>query len=103
MNMEKLKYSKCPNCKKYGIGVSRGIRYHYTKVETCQYCGKKYQVNWALAFILNISIPIIWGVICLLINTYLIEIPFWIIIILFLCIYYLIIRICPMEEVKDKK
>ena len=103
MHMEKLKYSKCPNCKKYGIGVSRGIRYHHTKVETCRYCGKKYQVNYV--FINKQIIPQITGIEIFIVkaNAYIMEIPFWIIIITFLCIYYLIIRICPMEEVKDKE
>ena len=103
MNMEKLKCSKCPNCKKYGIGVSRGIGLHSTYVETCRYCGKKYKVNWALAFILKIFIPLVWVSIMLIIDTYFVNISEWLVILFGLLILYLIIRICPMEEVKDKK
>ena len=40
MDLEKIKYSKCPNCKKYGISANRGIHYHHTSVEICKYCGK---------------------------------------------------------------
>ena len=103
MDIEKIKYSKCPHCKKYGIGAFRGIGIHLTYVETCRYCGKKFQVNWALAFILSASIPIIEGIICLIINTYIIKIPMWIAIILLMISYYLVVRVCPMEEVKEKK
>ena len=61
MNFEKLKYSKCPHCKKYGIGVMRGVGKTTTYVETCKYCGKKYRVNWALAFLLKNFITFIFN------------------------------------------
>lgn len=103
MHMEKLKYSKCPNCKKYGMDIFRGIGIHSTYVETCRYCGKKYQVNWALAFLIKLFVPLIWVGIMLIINTYFINISEWVVVLFGLLIFYLIIRICPMEEVKDKE
>lgn len=102
MDIEKIKYSKCPNCKKYGINANRGIRYHYTDVETCKYCGKKFRVNSALAFILKCFVPLIYGGICLIINTYIFEVPFWVIGMIGIILFLFVERICPMEEVKDK-
>ncbi len=102
MNFEKLKYSKCPHCKKYGIGVMRGVGKTTTYVETCKYCGKKYRVNWALAFLLKIFIPCICYGICLIINTYIIKIPTWIIMVVCVISCLFVFRICPMEEEKDK-
>ena len=102
MNFEKLKYSKCPHCKKYGISASRGIQYHYTSVEICKYCGKKYRVNWALAFLLKCLFAFIYGGFFLIINTYIIQVPLWIIGISGAFLYLIIRRICPMEEEKDK-
>lgn len=40
MDLEKIKYSKCPNCKKYGISALRGIGRASTSTVTCKYCGK---------------------------------------------------------------
>ena len=102
MNMEKIKYSKCPNCKKYGINANRGIHFHHTSVETCKYCGKKFKVNSALAFLLKCFFALVCGFFFLIINTYIIQVPFWIIGILSVFVYLLVERICPMEEEKDK-
>ena len=44
-NMEKIKYSKCPNCKKYGLpSFFRLSRTSTTKV-SCKYCEKVYRIN----------------------------------------------------------
>lgn len=102
MKFEKLRYSKCPNCKKYGIGAMRGVGRATTYVETCRYCGKKYRINWALAFLLSVFIAFFIGIVGLIINTYIMKIPTPILWPVCIISYYLVFHFCPMEEEKDK-
>ena len=106
MNLEKLKYSKCPHCKKYGIKALRGVGYHSNYEQTCLYCKKRYRMNWALSFLLKISILSFYGIIGFIINKYFSKIPTEVVAIILTLLaiasFYFIIRICPMEEEKDK-
>ena len=95
----KLTHTKCPICKKYGIGFSRGIGYRSTYTETCSYCGEKFKVNPALAAILKIGIPVIFSIVFLLIKSFVIDLPNWLLIILILVIYFIALRFCPMENI----
>ena len=107
MDMEKFKYSKCPHCKKYGIGAFRGISHTTNYDQTCKYCGKIYVFNWALSFILKIIITAFFGGIGFIINTYIKNVPIILLTVVLTILavfsFYLIVRICPMEEVKEKK
>ena len=85
-----------------GISANRGIHYHHTSVEICKYCGKKFKVNSALAFLLKCFFALGCGGFFLIINTYIIKVPFWVIGILCVSLYLTLERICPMEEEKDK-
>lgn len=104
--MEKLKYSKCPHCKKYGISALRGISRASTYTVTCKYCKRKYKMNWALSFIIKISILFFYGVIGFIINTCFskisVELVVSILTLLAIISFCFIIRICPMEEEKHK-
>ena len=102
MNFEKLKYSKCPHCKKYGISASRGISRASTYTVSCKYCGKKFRVNSALAFLLTIAIVFIYYSIYALLNILSINIPVLIIGILAGISVLFSERYWPMEEEKDK-
>lgn len=103
MNMEKIKYSKCPNCKKYGISALRGIGRASTSVVTCKYCGKKYRVNSALALVLTVFIIIIGCTVSIIITDLLkVRISGWILGILFGIFTLFSERYWPMEEEKDK-
>lgn len=106
MNIEKIKYSKCPYCKRYGIKALRGIGLNSNYQVKCRYCNKKYRFNWALSFILKICLIVFWGVVGLVVNKHLkvssmglMAIVFGSIAIVSFCI---IIRFCPIEEEKDK-
>ena len=107
MNFEKLKYSKCPHCKKYGIKALRGVGYNSNHEQTCLYCKKRYRMNWALSFLLKISILCFYGIMGLIIHTYFSKISTELVVIILTLLaiasFYFIIRICPMEEVKEKK
>ena len=94
----KLTHTKCPNCKKYGIGFFRGIGYRSTYTETCSYCGEKFKVNPALAAILKIGIPVFFSMVFLIIKSYVIDLPNWLLLIFILVLYFLALRLCPMEE-----
>ena len=63
-------------------------------------------MNWALSFVVKISLGAFYGILAAAISTYVNQIPAKVIvafvIVVALISYYLIIRICPMEEVDDE-
>ncbi len=100
MNLEKLKYSKCPNCKKHGIpGVLKAGRYPYTL--TCKHCEKKYKMNSALVVIINIFAPITGGIICLLVDNHIVNIPLLLYMAVALILHALAMYFAPLEEVDE--
>lgn len=58
---ENVRYSKCPNCGKYGIPAWIKIGKRRNPTLTCIYCEQKYRVNSALSIIAVISIAAFWG------------------------------------------
>ena len=74
----KLKYSKCPNCKKHGITAFFKIGRGTNSEVTCKHCGKVFKVNWAFSFIMKISIGIFWGIVARIFDRYVMEIPLWV-------------------------
>lgn len=102
MDLEKIKYSKCPNCKKYGISALRGIGRASTSTVTCKYCGKKFRVNSALAFFLTIAIVFACCSVSAMLNILSIHIPALIVGILAGISVLFSQRYWPMEEEKDK-
>lgn len=99
MFLEKIKYSKCPSCKKYGIrSFFKSGKYTYRL--TCKYCKKKYKINIALNTFVNIFIAIFVGSIAWGVNKHIFPMPLWfwmgIAIILLLCFDYF----APLEEVE---
>ena len=61
MNFEKIKYSKCPNCKKYGINSSGKIGIRVCIPVKCKYCKKFFVINSALRIIILIFSPLVGG------------------------------------------
>ena len=95
---DKFMHTKCPNCKKYGIGFFRGIGYRSTYTETCVCCGEKFKVNPALAAILKIGIALFVSIVFLIIKTHIINLPNWLLLILLFVFYFVALRLCPMEK-----
>ena len=102
MDIEKFKYSKCPNCKKYGISALRGIGRASTSTVTCKYCGKKFRVNSALALILTVLIIIIGCTVSVIADLFNVRISGWTWGILFGIFILISERYWPMEEEKDE-
>ncbi len=95
MLLEKIKYSKCPSCKKHGIKTFfKSGKYTYRL--TCKYCKKNFKINIALNTLVNIFIGISVGLAAYIVD----SMPLWfwigIAIILLLCFDYF----APLEEVE---
>ena len=99
MRLEKIKYSRCPSCKKHGIrAFFKSGKYTYKL--TCKYCSKRFKINIALNTFMNIFIAVFVGVVSFVVNKYITIIPLWIwlsiAIILLLCFDYF----APLEEIE---
>lgn len=100
MNLEKLKNSKCPHCKQYGIKAFGKIGYRTNRTIVCGCCGKQYKVNWALSFVGKILIAVLLGLCANWVKP--IGVPFWVWCILLITAYGVFEYFVPMEEVEDK-
>lgn len=98
MDFEKIKYCKCKNCNKYGIPAFRKIGYRSNPDVRCKHCGKLFEINFFLAFIIKIGVPIFWGVIGNLFITYMYDIPWWIFAIPTIPTLYILEYFAPLEE-----
>ncbi len=98
MFFEKIKYSKCPNCKKHGISSFCKTGYKYSPKLVCKCCGTKYRVNFALSSIIKLFIAFLIGIIANIFNRYVYEIPFWIWIVLGLFLLGLYEYFTPLEK-----
>ena len=98
MKLEKIRFCRCPKCHEHGIPAFKKIGYRYNPKVQCKYCGAKFSVNIALSIMVQMFIPIFWGVIGLLFTNYILKIPFpfW----CALAIISLVVfeYFCPMEE-----
>ena len=56
MKLEKILYSKCPNCKEHGIPMFKTARF-FQPTLICKKCGEKYKANGVLAVFLVILTP----------------------------------------------
>lgn len=99
MNLEKLKFSTCPNCKKHGLPAFMKIGRRRNYILTCKYCGKKYQVNIALSIFFKISTAIGIAGLAVLIWS---EIPLWIPTVIWVCLFLVFEYYAPIEEYDDK-
>ena len=96
MDIKKILYSKCPNCKRHGIFVLKAHR-TFNPVMKCEYCEKKYRMNRFNGFLyrlIAIVFPLLVGK---LVDTYIVELPIWIpisvgIILYVLCQYFTPVR-----------
>jgi hypothetical protein len=101
MNFEKIKYSKCPGCKKHGIHSFKKIYRRHNSILTCKCCGGKFQVNFALSIIVKIIGAIVWGILASIFNKYIFFIPIWIWFLTFIVAFLLFEYFAPLEEVKE--
>ena len=100
MNFEKIKYSKCPSCKKHGIPAFRKIGHRYNPAVTCRYCGKSFSVNIVLSIFMKIAIGLFVGGIAFAAKTYLFDVPLLIWTILMLFLWFLCEYFVPLEEIE---
>lgn len=101
MDIEKLKYSRCPNCKRHGIPSfgKTGANRPYKVV--CKYCGKAYRINVILDMMVKIAIPVSLAIIYwILKNKYMITIPFWILVVLIIIFRCLYEYFAPLEDIE---
>lgn len=97
MNIERLKYSKCPNCKRRGLSGFRKTGYKYNPVLECEYCKKKFKVNRALSVTVDIGMAVIIGLIGQKTGM-----PLWICCIILLLLLAVFEYFAPLEEIEDK-
>lgn len=99
--IQKIMYSRCPGCKKYGIFAFNKIGHRYNRNIECKYCKKKYSVNIALSIAMKIAIPVLIGIIGLLINTYVVYVPLLMWGIIILIVWGVFEYFAPLEERND--
>ena len=102
MSFEKIKYSKCPNCKKHGIPAFSKLSRVYNPDVQCCYCKKIYSVNIALSKLVGISIAFLVGIIGNIFNKYVTPIPFFVWVLPIIFLYLLFEYYAPLEEAKVK-
>lgn len=96
--LEKIKYNKCPACKKYGLSAFSKISHGHNPVVKCKHCGKQYSVNVALSIVLKISIAAFWGVMALIFEKYLTPLSIWFWGIIAIISYFVFEYFAPFEE-----
>lgn len=94
MNIEKLKYCKCPNCEKHGIPAFKKIGGSWTYEVSCKYCQKTYRVDWGAARVGNFMIMIILFIIIMVTGM-----PAWLSVVLIAAALGLFEYFAPMDEV----
>ena len=98
IDFNKIKYSKCPACKKHGISAFNKIGYRYNPVVECHYCKKKFSVNIALSIIMKIVISIFVGAIAIIVDTYIVKVPLLIWAIIALILLFLFEYFAPLSD-----
>ncbi len=93
MALEKIKYSKCPACKKHGIRAFFKSG-KYTCKLTCKYCSKRFKINIALNTLVNIFVAILVGLIAFIVD----QIPIWFLLIIALFLLLCFDYFAPLEE-----
>ena len=100
MHFEKLIYSKCPRCKKYGIEAMKGIGYRTNYDIQCRFCKRIYRVNMASSFLYIIVNLLALLVFLGVIHIFDLSIPTNVIVVLCLIVYCFFLRFLPLEEKK---
>jgi len=101
-NLDKIKCCQCPNCKKYRIRVLDKFARGISPDIICKYCGKIYTINLGVSLLAKIMPAVFWGLIALLINTYIFYMPLIVWAFLAIATLYLIMYFVPLEEKKKK-
>ena len=102
MNLDKIKYSKCPNCRQNGISAFMKLSKHHNPVLICKHCKKKYKVNFGLSLIVYLTVSIIFGFLAHFINTYIIHIPLWLWGILIAISLLFFEYFAPLEDIENE-
>ena len=104
MEIQKIKYSKCPHCKQHGIKAFSKISHRHNPILTCKYCGKRFSVNIILSIFVKIAIPVFFGSITKLFFENLDE-DILMLILYVACVLTLFLfeYFAPLEEIPDKK
>lgn len=97
METNKIKNSKCPHCKKYGLPFYK-TSYKYNPIIICKYCGKKFKVNRALSLTALILLAIFMGVGIRIINENIFDIPMWVCYFLYVALWLAFQYFAPLEE-----
>ena len=93
MILEKLKFSKCPNCKKHGIPFWK-TGWRHNPILVCKYCNEKYKVNIALSIATKVLVPCLLGLI-------LKGIPMPIFVIICVIVILILEYFAPVEELTE--
>ena len=99
---EKLKYSKCPCCKKYGIHAypkKSGFRFHKLK---CRFCKETVQINGPLYWFDFALTLIVMFIIEMMITVSLVVVPWWMMLISVLCAIFLTDYFAPLKKYTKK-
>ena len=96
---EKLKYSKCPNCNKYGLlawgKTSRGR----SPIIACEFCHEKFRINYALSVVAIFSIPLLWAFLARFLNANGVLIPNFFYFLMCLISFSVFEYFAPLERV----
>ena len=100
MNINKITHSKCPHCRKHGIGFPK-IGYRYNRLITCKYCGKKFKVNRALSITVLIILGVLGGICFIKTKEIFSNVPDWICYPLIFILLSVFEYFAPLEEYDD--
>ena len=100
MKEDRLRYSKCPHCKRHGIPAMGKFGYKSTRPVVCLYCKKTFKARlWASTF-LKIAVALVAGFVGNFLNRLGVsEVISWVYAIVAFCfLYYLAQYFAPMRE-----
>ena len=98
VNIERIKYSKCPNCGNYGIDAVKTYT-KYNPTLTCKYCGCKFIVNRAMTIFVYIIIVIATGSVGGYFKYNVFDIPSWLIAIIALFFIKIFDYFAPLTKI----
>lgn len=100
LDWNKIKYSKCPNCKKHSISAFTKV-YHKGRspiatagIIECENCGKQYITNNFLVVLAQIAMLILAIVLC-----WLLHFPIWAGVILPIFLFLIFEYFLPLKEI----
>ena len=98
----KLKYQRCPNCKKYGLPAWNKTYRNHNKIHRCPYCENFYKVNIFLSTMARILLLFVICFIEISINKlFAVKISAALITLIIAIFYCLMLFLLPYEKIYD--